>query len=144
MISLLVFLRVLWIQSAGHIAHRGWTPGTDRRDGGEDVRLWDDCDGAIGRQTFGFRALFCVNTFANYRSNRTENPISVLYIYCTIPNRVETSSDHVCRQTVAYCVGRECNVIEVIFNVFAGMKILHTVTYVKPLYTVKICILYIC
>lgn len=43
--------------------------------------------------------------------------------------------------SVAYCHGRECNVID--FQCLcAGMRILHTVTYVKPLYTVRMYIPY--
>lgn len=58
--------------------------------GGSGSCLWDDCDGAISRQTFGFGALFRVNTFANFTAEiRQRKPISVLYIYCTIPNRAE-------------------------------------------------------
>lgn len=64
---------------------RRWTDGRTAkgglltRRGGWEVKvsdscLWDDCDGAIGRQTFGFGALFRVNTLPIYRSNTTEKP----------------------------------------------------------------------
>lgn len=56
---------------------------------------------------------------------RQRNTITVLYIYCTIPNRAEILSCFC--QIVAYCYGRECNVID--FQCLcAGMKILHIVT----------------
>lgn len=95
---------------------RTFTPETDRRRGrtrddvgggrgvesvGRPTFLWDDCDGAIGRQTFGFGALFlffffpCKYFLPIYRSNirqrEKKQNIGVLYIYCTIPSRAEMS-----------------------------------------------------
>lgn len=48
-----------------------------------------ECDGAIGRLTFGISALFLVNMLPVHLENDREIPIGVLYIYCTIPNRAE-------------------------------------------------------
>ncbi len=58
-------------------------------DGGEDSSTaeggWElfvsDCDGAIGRQTFGFGALFRVNTLPIYRSNTPSRTPSVYCIF---------------------------------------------------------------
>ncbi|KAG7498381.1 hypothetical protein JOB18_007357 [Solea senegalensis] len=61
-----------------------------------DSCLWDDCDGAIGRQTFWLQCTFSCKYNYLQLTAQQRNPIGVLYIYCTIPNRAEIlSSDHV-------------------------------------------------
>lgn len=58
---------------------RRWTDGGEVSSlqeggrGGWELKV-SNCDGAIGRQTFGFGALFRVNTLPSYRSNMTEKP----------------------------------------------------------------------
>lgn len=104
-----------------------------RTDGGEDSSLQRggtgaqrvglpslgyDCDGAIGRQTFGFGALFRVNTLPIYRSNTTEKPhqCTVYLLYNSKQSWDIVLWSCLC-QIVAYCHGRECNVTDFIFNV---------------------------